>query len=165
MDGRSPEFYELAHVHPGAELSVFGRLMIINPLLPPPSSEYFLLLFRLLSDKEKYRISSSPNTIIAIDLISIQGLQSNWSRPSSAEVISFPGHLCFSKFAFQKKGGIIWIDFFPGCFDKYEKIQVYGGDWHPPPHSLQRVTSTGSSMLYFLSQSTRIPSTSASSYS
>ena len=26
VDGRSPEFYHLAHVHPGAELNVFGRL-------------------------------------------------------------------------------------------------------------------------------------------
>ena len=38
-------------------------------------------------------------------------------------------------------------------------IQVHGGDGHPPPHSLQRVPSTGPTM----SQSTRTPWTSSSS--
>ena len=59
VDGRSPEFYHLAHVHPGAELNVFGRLSLIW---------------------------SSPTTQSPYNTC-LQGFQSNRSRPSCTEVM------------------------------------------------------------------------------
>ena len=153
VDGRSPEFYELAHVHPGAELSVFGRLplqMIFNPPPLPPSAEYPL---------PHYHHHDQP--------ILPPG-SSEWLEQTKqywGDLISNPLIILshFSKFVLQEKGGHI-LDGKLRIFREVltnMNIQVHGGDGHPPPHSLQRVPSTGPTM----SQSTRTPWTSSSSYS